>query len=244
MRRSLVLWIGAFALGCGDDAAPPADSAVPGADTGRLAVCADPPRSRELGAPCECELDCLDGALCSFEDVEGYPGGACVAVCDLAAPACPSGGECLDLGGAAGLCRPSCVTTSDCPGPGRICSSDARCYFLCQADLDCLSGHCDPYTGLCTDGTPGSGKGSLEPCVRDDECRSGACEAACRRCVSGCSVMRQGCPEGEACVESLAGGDHGVCQPRCMVDAECSALGLVCRTTSTAAGTFRVCVLS
>jgi len=85
------------------------------------------------------------------------------------------------------------------------------------------------------------GLGSLEPCARDTECRSGECARLAGRCVSVCSAARQGCPDGEVCIAQEDGDDFGECRPTCRLDGDCPE-GLACNALVEVNGvTTRIC---
>lgn len=200
------------------------------------------PGSAGDGAPCRCGADCAVGAACSTETESGTPGGVCLHACDPAvATSCGTGTTCSTLA-SAGACVPSCTAPSDCPA-GRVCGG-GTCLPYCASDAECVeTGHCNAYTGLCDDGTPPVGAGSLEPCVRPDDCASGFCDPGVHRCATSCSLSRGGCPGTEICMEDAdLGDDLGGCVPRCSSTGECPVTGLRCVLTTIPSGTARVCV--
>jgi len=191
---------------------------------GSAPMCAEP-GSVVAGWPCHCDTDC-QGLACLPESAEGYPGGLCLTSCSTDAD-CGAGYSCLtvDSPGAPGICQPHCATNADCPR-GRSCveSRGQRiCHPMCQSDAECDSGHCDPWSAKCTDGTPSVGAGVHEPCVRNEDCRSLVCSTPREACTVACSVERDGCPEGLVCTDTTAGDDDfGVCYPPCSTDADCA----------------------
>ena len=65
-------------------------------------VCvAGPTSTGGLGSPCTSNTDCASGS-CGNDGTSQY----CVSNCDLTASTCPSGFQCLDTGGPAGVCWP------------------------------------------------------------------------------------------------------------------------------------------
>jgi hypothetical protein len=180
------------------------------------------------GHPCACASDCVPGAMCQTEEESGYPGGFCFRVCDAAADDCTPDAVCLDVGAgpSRGICHPACTVSEDCP-PANSCHHDV-CWSLCQAHDECLSGYCEPYLTLCTDGTPVVGAGLNEACLRDADCKSGFCPASFQLCITNCSVARQGCPEGAVCEPFGEGTDMGTCFHPCTTGADCKDASFSC----------------
>jgi hypothetical protein len=194
-----------------------------------MPMCNPTPGSARGGEACRCDTDCEPGASCVSERVAGVPGGACLKRCDATMPtACGPGGFCLTDGTnlMSGFCLRACTKASDCPA-GRVCF-DGACNYHCSADSDCLSGHCDPYRSLCSDGTPRTGGGLSAKCLRREDCRSGFCTSDSRRCLTTCQASRPACPEGGIC--ALVDGDLGTCYPPC-VNGNCVDPTLICRLT-------------
>jgi len=66
-------------------------------------VCvAGPTSTGGLGSPCTANTDCASGSCGN----DGAGNMYCVSSCDVAASTCPSGFQCLDTGGGAGVCWP------------------------------------------------------------------------------------------------------------------------------------------
>jgi len=187
-------------------------------------VCKAPASTVLPGRPCGCDADCASG-ICGTEEEVGWPGGGCVqaAPC-LDASSCGVGYVCSQS-----MCSIHCQAESDCP-KGWLCSSDDNtCHPLCQADAECDSGHCDRWTHRCSDGTELPGKGNLEPCTHDWDCKSDFCNSFLSRCTSECSIALQGCPTGLTCVSASGTSSNGRCYQPCNTNADCSTPGLSCQ---------------
>ena len=249
-RARLLLGLSLLSVACGTtDPAPDgaiadagsADAAsfdAPGADGGRL-DCAEP-GSRGLGEPCRCaETDCALGLLCLTEEVSGIPGGMCVqAVCSLSADECMGDTRCVGIPGNSdeGMCMAACTSNDDCRPTVGVCNTGAPgggiCHVMCQAVEDCEStGFCDPYTSACTEPREPVGADTWQTCLRNDDCRSNYC-APIGRCGTNCSVSRQGCPDGQICVELETGNDFSLCFRTCSGPADCPDPTLDCVRTS------------
>jgi hypothetical protein len=199
-------------------------------DAGPGSACVAPGSQPDFGA-CSCATDCAEGVNCLAELPLGVPHGICARPCatDLE---CGASGRCSagPATGGTGTCLRTCLRSEEC-GPYGVCDSDGdvagSCQRLCQAHDDCLSGHCNAWSGRCTDGGPIEGAGVGEACVRDSDCRSDIC-GSYGVCVTPCSVERQLCPDGAACVTTSADNDYGICMLRCETDDDCGRAELTC----------------
>ena len=220
---------GALVVACGDDAAPPRpdggalDAAVDSraTDAGPDTGCGAPGGSLD-GWRCRCDDDCTAGAICLVEAVAGDPGGVCQRACDMPGVTCSAGAACrTELPDP--LCYAQCTSPADCQA-GRVCDGE-WCVSRCQADAECLSGHCDPWQAACTDGTPRSGGGLFAACTSHDECRSNLCTE--HGCVTLCSLSRDGCPDGAICF-GAGDTDSGLCGQPCGTTLDCDDSRLEC----------------
>ena len=216
--------------GTGIDASTSSDAgsdAGEGADAGGVA-CLDPPEPSPVGGACRCQGDCASGLLCDPEPSIGWPGGICTALCGATAE-CGTDGTCVTMDGASsGVCQSSC-------GDHGECRAGWRCFYgscnpHCTEDVQCESGHCDPYVDLCSDGSPRSGGGVMEPCIRGDECKSGVClDATGGHCMYLCAVSDGDCPDGSICLGGVDSSEPalGVCTLSCTTTTDCPS-GLEC----------------
>lgn len=199
-----------------------------------LPACADEAGSVGDGWPCGCDSDCMPGALgCSSERASGYPGGRCYRECT-------SDGDCM--GGAicddSGVCKIPCSTEADCPDY-HVCA-DGRCSALCQGDEQCaITGHCNRYTGRCTDGGGEDLGGVYARCRANVDCNSRYCSSD-GRCLVACRVSEQGCPEDALCASYSTGTDLGLCYVPCTVADPTCPSGLTCSSMPSPPGS-RVC---
>ncbi len=84
-------------------------------------LCNDPPGPGPNGAPCQDHPDC-QGLCLGF-----WTGGFCTSPCNLAGPACPDGGPCMDLG-VQTSCGVSCADDGDCrEAEGYLCNPAKIC---------------------------------------------------------------------------------------------------------------------
>jgi hypothetical protein len=198
---------------------------------GTRAVCGAPGNTLDAW-PCTCDSDCLSGAHCNAEATTGQPGGRCSRLC-TAPQDCPKGACIVPSGaGASGVCEGTCDTSADC-APSSYCQHNEAphlCLPMCQLDGDCGSGHCNLYTGWCSDGGVPSGAGVYEPCLRNEDCKSGLCSPS-GRCLVGCAIALQRCPDGAICESSTAQNEVGLCLPRCTPQGTCTLAGLSCKFT-------------
>lgn len=122
----------------------------------------------------------------------------------------------------------TCGTSADCPA-GRICDTQqGTCDLQCVADSDCLSGHCDAYTGLCDSGAVPAGLGLQARCTANSDCKSDYCNPVGQRCTSTCEVGVSQCPESGVCLAVSAGNDLGSCAPPCNANGTCDDPTLQC----------------
>lgn len=189
---------------------------------GGTSECLVEPRSSPVGGACGCIADCGDGLLCQDETMLGYPRGVCTAPCNDSGVDCPEGLCELQVGTSDGLCFQPCEGHAECRA-GWQCLY-GRCAPFCGEDGQCLSGHCDPQTRLCTDGTPAEGAGPLGACVRGEDCASRVCvDAFSGFCAVFCVEGAVECPAGSVCVPGLdsAEPELGMCLPTCTDTTEC-----------------------
>lgn len=195
------------------------------------------PGSSADGWACRCDSDCQGGARCHSEQATGQAGGRCSRLCTGPAD-CGPRGTCVSFPGqTTGVCEPTCDTTADCPARAYCDHNPAPhlCTPLCQRDGDCESGHCNLYTGLCTDGTAPAGAGVYERCLRNEDCKSGLCSPS-GFCIVGCSIALQRCPDGALCVSSNTQNEVGICLPRCTAQLACTVTGTSCKNVLNPAG--------
>jgi hypothetical protein len=186
------------------------------------------------GSHCSCAADCDSPEVCLDETSAGVPGGLCARPC--LSDACPGQMVCLQATpGATGTetCFNPCTKSSDCLS-GQICQNlEAAgalvCASYCQSDADCPTvGTCDRYSGLCAPAPLNpSGKETGEPCVNDTDCKSEFCIAGITEfpdgyCTAFCSIEKQGCPAGSACMPIWSAiGDQGLCLKTCNTVDDC-----------------------
>jgi hypothetical protein len=176
------------------------------------------------GQNCACTSDCATaavGTLCFTEGVTGWAQGFCGHQCSSDRE-CGTGTIC-----AGRICQAVCRVPDDC-GTGRICdfrSADDQlsCASLCDEDTDCLSGHCNVYSGRCTASIPAlTGAGAAGACATNTDCRSDSCVMGA--CLSRCDSRFQRCPDATRCV--ALEGNSGLCLPACASDADCAPYGV------------------
>lgn len=233
--------LGACVLGCDGGACPDAGLGCRASEVGDVClVVGDDCRGPVDGVPdagsCGCDEDCRTGDQCLSEASVGQPGGFCAHECDEATP-CEDGWDCQGT-----LCYERCEDESEC-GPGRICDLfDGFCYGHCDGDTECVGGVCNPYGHLCGP-VPEAGAGQAEPCVADEDCRSGLCtgvDGGPGFCTGRCRVSTQDCPDGAYCISDEPYNDSGLCAPRCTDDSDCPD-GSTCWDTVEPEGGARHC---
>lgn len=213
--------------GCSDPTTRCLDGAVcePSMTGGAMCSLAAPPATD--GLTCTCDADCLAGATCNPESVGGEPHGFCRRNCKVSASNCVSGSACSPTGGGNGICRASCAIDADCETTATCSTTSHVCFAVCQADAECLGGHCNRYSGYC-EATPSSGLAMGAPCGKNADCKSQYCFVpkgqAMGFCTGFCDVRRQGCPDDAPCIDSSGGAD-GRCMRPCVVPADCAYLG-------------------
>lgn len=256
-RRARRLWLAAVVLGA---CAPPAttfdgmaadkvrvdspliDSGVgPGADGGAGDGGVDAGVCLGISSPasgrCRCHADCPSGALCVTEEETHFPGGFCMQLCDpMVTP--DAGLRCAPLLQGHALV-PVCDVTNRCR-EGYVCLIETttgigRCEPRCSRDSQCpATGSCDLYSGLCQPEQPGAGL--TAPCVRDSQCKSGACFPATGStpafCSSTCNTLDRVCPENGTCVaiSSNPAYTSALCFLKC--DAGTCATGFRCSSNN------------
>ncbi len=188
--------------------------------------CEQPVESIPDAYPCNCDDECMRGAFCAIEAETSWPKGACLRLCDKDNE-CRSNCTCRLLEDAdTGYCSPKCESDADCPDY-RVCFGGS-CRPLCQADTDCTCGKCNVYSGYCGD-TDQQAKGITETCTDHDQCKSQLCSNSWGRCLSPCSIERQGCPDEAVCVAIFEGELYfGICLHKCVPEIGCEDPGLSC----------------
>lgn len=153
--------------------------------------------------PCLFSQNCRPGGGCATEELNGFPGGACVFDC-------ASDGDCGD-GEACSpyqVCVRRCTQADQC-GNARMCDFGI-CWPFCAHDSDCgYFRHCNTYTGRCDDGAAPSRGGIDARCDAGTDCNSDVCEASA--CVTFCRTSAPNCPEGAQCFAVDGGIDEGLC---------------------------------
>jgi len=169
----------------------------------------------ELGAPCQSQGDCPDGAHCLTERGSGLRGGGppqgmCVADCSTDPRACEAFSQavCVIFDGAdagSAFCFPACkhgtASLAKCGGRADLACEKLEdegelgfCRPFCQMNEECESGRCDRRNGVCVQaevggddfGRPCSLQGDLEPCSGICVAMEGTDLAFCsHRCVYG-----------------------------------------------------------
>jgi hypothetical protein len=212
-------------------------------------VCTTPSAGLSVGSPCTFPVECQSGVcdlmvvgVCSDSGKPCASDQACTMGVCVADPSAQEGvctawcsgtdlcedGFCVDLGGEAPVCAPSCAGWNDPCGPAEM-------------GLSCVFG--DPVSPTAPSGkyacvlvTPGLGG---TPCADDLQCAEGDCyrpEGGEGFCATPCGVG-QGCPFGALCAQK--GGDF-VCMKRCASDSDCGG-GFTCTTTTYSPK--KICVL-
>lgn len=225
------------------------ESDAPTDTGGSQAQCAVVPNSVKDSYPCQCQSDCLAGAICLTEENTGVPQGICWRFCDPDSSSCQGDDFCDISASVYGVdskaCTGNCESITDCNSneicidgtccfagicsiscetnedcpPARICDYPNGCYPHCTGDDDCLSKQCNLYTGKCGQEIPGYGLN--RPCIRHDECKSQFCHPEFGFCGTNCSVEKQGCPENALCVPLDDFSDYGFCGRPCDVNTDC-----------------------
>ena len=225
----------------GSDGGEPGSGGAGGDSAGIAPICVGQADTITTAMPCGCQDDCTAGEFCFTEAEFGEPLGSCLRSCQ--GDPCPEGRVCIS-GSSPGdeTCYIACEEPADCPA-GRICAGEEGsriCLAFCQSDSDCpVLGSCDRQTGICGNFGSHPGTGELGgPCQRDDDCISAHCRVPSATapegtCIAGCSVSKQGCPEGFVCIESTDGvqtlGDFGTCRRGCLGPEDCR-VGYICTT--------------
>ncbi len=147
------------------------------------------PRTNHCVAACAADADCVARFGANFLCVQAScrPSNACTSH-DQCAPS----EFCLKAAGAgpstAGICKPSCSDTSQCP-IGTQCAKDAAtqhfvCQTSCSGDSDCL------FNQYCESGTCQPGCQINDVCAFRERCTNHQCVADskhCQTCNTGCS---------------------------------------------------------
>lgn len=171
----------------------------------------------DLGEPCPCASDCKAGLYCLAEKDSSAPQGECTLPCSDDST-CPTEGGwyCykFDPSDSLGICTQHCKASSDCTSPDRHWCFFGDCTSACERDNQCLSGHCNPGTFMCDDGTPNGDAPLLAACLRDQDCASGKCVGTPGTCQMLCPPDRDVCPKGSVC-------EDGGCDPLCTSTSEC-----------------------
>ncbi len=172
------------------------------------------PPAPNPGAACESSDECVE--LACVADAR-WPGGYCSSYCDegtcvegsrciegfgtrpLCLAECTSDGDCREGYQCwAGVCRPTCLSDSECGAAGAACV-DGRCTGAeCAIDSDCGAAlRC--LGGRCVDAPADAGGGTLpdgSPCGGPTECASGICLPPAQG-----GVCAAPCTDRESCVD-------------------------------------------
>ena len=193
-----------------------------------------------IGDACGTSDECV-GNLCE----ETSAGRICTQICDPLRPGlgCPAGTYCDRAAGCDGRCVPGAPAPT-LLGNGEPCSADTECASLFCVDPGDGSQRClDPCrgdAGMCLAGeacaaTPGAcgacvlaaivnaERGLGEPCMADDECRSGTCfdDSGVRYCSRACADDAA-CGEGFHCrAMACVRGPRGDVGSGCVENADC-----------------------
>ncbi len=187
-------------------------------DSGQTVTCLGP--GAALGAPCVCQSDCGNTALCLSEFQTGYAGGICLKQTEdgggVGLPGCDATHACR-VGWVCDMFRPGGFDGGAADGgDGGTVELQGSCRPLCSANSDCPStGHCDVNTGLCQAELSGDDFG--EVCQSNAECKSRSCKIIASDlglCRSFCNVARPACPQDAGCEpynNAAVGETIGVC---------------------------------
>jgi len=180
-----------------------------------FSACDSEPRTVRDGWPCGCSFECMPGARCASESFEGEPGGRCFRECTRDEE-CMGGAICDEFG----FCAIPCEDDTDCP-EANVCDGDGTCFGICQSDDECTTtGHCNLYSGECTDGSEEDRGGVNAPCTENEDCNGTYCSSD-GECLVGCRPSRQACPDGAVCAGTGNGVDFALCYLPCDEDMSC-----------------------
>jgi hypothetical protein len=247
-------------LACNDVYDDDVDEHIDCADSDCQATSDCAPGAGPIGTSCAVHTDCSASGpapLC-LPEIDGWPGGYCSEFCDLSAPVCPAGAECIELpiGGDLaphGVCLKTCIAPGDCapgyecieqgggiglcePAPEAQCDdfadNDADTWTDCE-DTDCLA-DCVPGpspTGApCTDTNDCSADG-MDPICFDDP-GFGYPEGYCSQFCTSSSE----CGSGAICFDYYALPSYaGTCFVSCTSSVECRP-GYGCQDVGSIAG--------
>jgi len=182
---------------------------------------------QQTGQPCTEDAQC-QGGVCHREDINGYPGGMCSAVCSPGAIEC-SDGICVSMYDTEYFCMTPCLTSLDCR-QGYACFNpwygpEAFCFPRCESDSECIgTGTCNLYDGHCNTNDQGGDTGAA--CSTESACKSNVCwyDPVNGYCVTLCKVSTGICPGDGLCANAFAGtmGDMGMCLDGCQAAGDCS----------------------
>lgn len=167
-----------------------------------------------FGATCTGNGDCVAGSVC-FDDDMGWPGGACLTICDAQRP-CTANQACVPAGpstGAFGTCRAKCVADVDCGREGFVCAAG-----LCQPD-------CRKSPRVCEGGTVCTSTGACKPfevsCMAPSTfCRDASGSGYCtdpRYDGRNCGTCGNACAAGSVCREAKCVAESSAGTPGTLV---------------------------
>lgn len=179
----------------------------------------------------ECTADaCGDGVRhdnedCDPETPESEP------ICDAASCTflpCGSSADCPDYASSCSELRADELFYCRAPVPGA-----AELGSLCNADIECRSGYCDPTQGRCSEGCD-----TFSGCGADTYCTAGTIDVGPPRCAYGCFETSE-CGDGYSCALWFAPPD--LRPSRCTLSVGTGSFGAFCSTVGQRGCVSNVC---